>query len=260
MPKKDIKLYVLNCGQLTTRGTRFFDAAGNVEKSDQVMAICCYLIDHPKGLLLWDTGVPDRWVSAEDGVVRSHGKFVYRVDRPLLEQLADYGYEPEDVTHVILSHLHVDHAGNLDQFPNAEIILQEAEYDFAFGEKSADWGYEDDVYQELPTRNPLLLDGEVDLFGDETVRLIPAPGHTPGHQILLLRLRKSGPLLLCADLFYQREDRQPRRFPIWNTNWPETLATIENVEQLVKDTEIKLLLAHDWKDWEKMQEKKMPLT
>lgn len=259
MAKKDIKLYVLNSGRLTINGGRFLDAAGNSDSREEVSSICCYLIDHPKGRVLVDTGPPDEWASLPE-VSRGEGRFVYEITESLVDQLARVGLKPADITFVVYSHLHYDHAGNLEKFPEATAVLQKVEYDFAFGEEAEAWGYEPAAYRALAEQKTLLVRGEHDLFGDGSVMLVPAPGHTPGHQAVLVRLKKSGPQLLCGDLFFCEEDRQPRRFPTWNTNWPQTLATMETLEQYMQEHGANLMIGHDWTEWEKWSQSPMPLS
>ncbi len=260
MAKKEPKLTVLNCGRLTTSGGRYLDAAGITSQRDDQSALSCYLIDHPKGRVLVDTGIPDEWAEFPAGVARGGGKFMFESTDPLLPQLSRLGLAPEDIQFVVYTHLHNDHTGNLAKFPGARPVLQRSEYDFAFGPRAEEWGYEPESYRPLVDLETLLVDGEHDLFGDGAVRLFPTPGHTPGHQVVLVNLKKNGRLLICGDLYYTAEDRQPRRFPKWNFNWPKTLESMERVEQLAAEEPTRLLMGHDWAEWEAWSATAMPLN
>jgi glyoxylase-like metal-dependent hydrolase (beta-lactamase superfamily II) len=124
-----------------------------------------------------------------------------------VSQLANAGYRPSDISYFALSHYHSDHTGNANAFAGATWITQKAERDFMFGDKPQG-SFNPATYSALKGSKTRILDNqELDVFGDGTVRLIPTPGHTPGHQVLLVRLPKRGPVLLAGDLYHYPEER-----------------------------------------------------
>jgi glyoxylase-like metal-dependent hydrolase (beta-lactamase superfamily II) len=164
------RLYVLDCGQNVGKDQSRWSPGVNEGKpigfSDN-----CYLIRHARGLLLWDTGVPDAVAAMPDGMVVANGAITYRRTKTLAAQLAEIGVKPADVTYVAVSHTHGDHVGNVALFPSSTILIQGAEYDWAMG---------------LPTKPAFAatqtvqkLAGDRDVFDDGSVVILSTPGHTP---------------------------------------------------------------------------------
>src|SRR6476660_10408326 len=114
------KLYVLDCGQNIGKDQSRWSPGVNegkpIEFSDN-----CYLIRHDKGLLLWDTGIPDSVAAMPDGMVVANGAITYRRARTLAAQLEQIGVKPADVTYLAVSHTHGDHVGNVLLFPTSSV-------------------------------------------------------------------------------------------------------------------------------------------
>ena len=90
-----------------------------------------------------------------------------------------------------------------------------------------------------------MIEGDYDVFGDGAVRILKTPGHTPGHQVLLLELRKSGTVILSGDLYHLRDNRKFRRIPTFNSSRAETLASIDRIERIVKNRKARFVVQHD---------------
>jgi N-acyl homoserine lactone hydrolase len=230
------RLYVLDCGQNVGRDQARWSPGVNegkpIEFSDN-----CYLIRHAKGLLLWDTGVPDAVAAMPDGMVVAGGAITYRRAKTLAAQLAEVGVKPAEVTYVAVSHTHGDHVGNLGLFPSSIILIQGAEYDWAMG---------------LPTKPAFVatqtiekLMGDRDVFGDGSVTILSTPGHTPGHQSLLVVLPKTGALVLSGDAVHFRDNWEQRRVPSMNVNREQTLASLERVAAVLAERKATLWINHD---------------
>jgi len=129
------RLYVFDCGQSLARDQSRWSPGVNVGVAIQ-MAANCYLVRHPKGLLLWDTGYPDAIAAQAEGVTAAGGASVAKRLKTLSGQLAEIGVAPADVTYVAISHTHGDHVGNLTLFPASTLVFQQAEYDWAYGGKA----------------------------------------------------------------------------------------------------------------------------
>ncbi|HEY7540671.1 MAG TPA: N-acyl homoserine lactonase family protein [Methylomirabilota bacterium] len=230
------KLYVLDCGQTLGKDQSRWSPGVNqgkaIEFSDN-----CYLIWHDKGLLLWDTGVPDSVAAMPDGMVVANGAITYRRDKTLESQLEQVGIKPADVTYVALSHTHGDHVGNVALFPTSTVLIQAAEYDWAMA------GPAKPAF--VSTQEIEKLTGDRDVFGDGTVKIISTPGHTPGHQSLLVQLPKTGWLLLTGDAVHFRDNWTHKRVPSMNVNRAQTLASLKRIETLLKERKARLWINHD---------------
>jgi glyoxylase-like metal-dependent hydrolase (beta-lactamase superfamily II) len=187
--------------------------------------------------LLWDTGVPDAVAAMPDGMVVAGGAITYRRAKTLAAQLAELGVKPADVTYVAVSHTHGDHVGNLGLFPTATILIQGAEYDWAMG---------------LPTKPGFVatqtidkVAGDRDVFGDGSVTILSTPGHTPGHQSLLVVLPKTGALVLSGDAVHFRDNWEQRRVPSMNVNREQTLASLDRIAGVLAERKATLWINHD---------------
>lgn len=245
---KSVRLYLFDCGKITgvnpTAGFGF--QPGELATSDMVTP--CFLIVHPRGTLMWDTGeIADAAVKT-DGTPTKQGAFT--VTRRLLPQLAAIGYTPRDITYLALSHYHGDHVANANAFAGSTWIVQKVERDAMFapgaGSKKGPGSPARDLYSALEKSKTLLLNGEDhDVFGDGTVVIKFTPGHTPGHQSLFLKLAKTGPVLLSGDLYHYREELTLHRIPSIDFNRDETARSRAAMEAFVKQTGAQLWIQHD---------------
>jgi len=237
-----LRLYVFENGFIRGLDTKLFNLAREeVKEPDFVNS--SYLIVHPRGTLQFDAGgIPDRQIKG-DGSTATEG--VMSATKTLLSQLANAGYGPSDITYLALSHYHSDHTGNANAFAGSTWITQKAERDFMFGDKPAGI-IQPATYSALKGAKTRILDNEeLDVFGDGTVRLIPTPGHTPGHQVLLVRLPKRGPVLLAGDLYHYPEERTKGIVPTFEFNVDQSKASRARVEALLKQTKAELWIEHD---------------
>jgi N-acyl homoserine lactone hydrolase len=236
------RIYVFENGFIRGLDTKLFNLAREeVKEADFVNT--SYLIVHPKGTLQFDSGgIPDSAFKA-DGAPVTEG--IQSSTKPLLPQLAAAGYKPADITYFALSHYHSDHTANANAFAGSMWITQRAERDFMFGDKP-EGIIQPAHYSALRTAKTRILDNEeYDVFGDGTVRLIPTPGHTPGHQVLLVRLARRGPVLLAGDLYHYPEERTRGVVPTFEFNAEQSRASRAKVEALLKQTGAELWIEHD---------------
>lgn len=209
-----MKLYVLNSGPLKL-GKGYLQNFAPMEPKIEV-PVGMFVIKHPKGNVLFDTGSNDKLITD-----LSHWGKLADVFEPMMTpevsieaQLGKIGLKPDDIRYVVTSHLHLDHGGNVGKFPNSTIVVQNDELNFAmFPDEPFAAGY---IPADLaPLRsglgsgrpnaiNMLRLDGDMDLFGDGSVYVKRSVGHTKGTQMLLVRLPKTGPIILTSDAAYFR--------------------------------------------------------
>jgi N-acyl homoserine lactone hydrolase len=234
------KLYVFDCGLLNLDSLEIFNLKEG-ESSVREMFVPCYLIEHENGRLLWDGGLPKSVADAEEPVSIDIGTMVYK--RWIVDQLADMDITPCDVTHVAYSHLHFDHVGAANFFVKSNVIMQRKEWDAAFGGESE--VVDMTLFDALKDEDVSFIDGDYDVFGDGSVKLIYTPGHTPGHQVLLITLENTGQVLLSGDLYHTRANRSLRRAPTFNYDAEQTLESMTKIEQLLSENGAALWIEHD---------------
>jgi len=238
------KLYILNCGTIAPMDPKLFGLEANEIKGDGSFVTPCYLVVHPKGTLIWDVGqVPDARIP-DDGTEVVEQK-ILKATRRLAPQLKALGYEPKDITYIAMSHYHVDHTANANLFAGSTWIVQQAEYDIMFRE--GDVGIRSpETYQDLKNARRITLNNEDhDVFGDGTVVIKTAPGHTPGHQMLFLKLANFGPLLLAGDLYHFPEEKTLDRVPTFDFDGAMTRATRKKTDEFLKETGATMWIQHD---------------
>jgi glyoxylase-like metal-dependent hydrolase (beta-lactamase superfamily II) len=124
-------------------------------------------------------------------------------------------------------------------------LIQQAEYDAAFGEDPTKFGFNPASYEQLDKSKIKVLKGDYDVFGDGKVVIKTAPGHTPGHQVLFVNLDETGPIVLSGDLYHFTKNRVHRRVPSFNFDKEQTLAAMEKIEQFVNDENAQFWIQHD---------------
>jgi glyoxylase-like metal-dependent hydrolase (beta-lactamase superfamily II) len=242
---------------ISTEGvTRYHVTPGEVGESR--MPVPCFLVAHPKGTLMWDVGViPDATVekAAASGGARYdvNATAAALVKRTLRGQLAEIGYSPSDITYVSISHAHKDHSANLNQFASSTWLVRPAEREFMW--KPGNERVEPTFYKELERSKSIALDkDEHDVFGDGTVVIKAAPGHTPGHQVLVLRLASTGRVMLAGDLYHYPPERTLRRPPPDNEfNVQQSAASRAMIEEYLTKTKTTIWIEHDFATIEKLK-------
>jgi len=241
-PPKSVRLYLFDCGVIhTTNGDTY--SLKKEEMASTEMSIPCILVSHPKGTLMWDNGdIPDRAFPAGGGRA-SLG--VVTQDKPLLPQMAAVGYAPSDITYLSMSHYHGDHVANANYFAGATWLVRKVERDRMFGSEPIPRSPLEN-YNELKNSKTVLLEkDEHDVFGDGTVVIKSTPGHTPGHNVLFLKLKKTGPIVLSGDLYHYPEERTLNRLPVSEFNKEQTAASRAELEVFLKKTGAQLWIEHD---------------
>jgi len=229
------KLYVLDCGHITasdeSRWTPGMNVGVPIELSDN-----CYLIHHAQGWFLWDTGLADAIAAMPDGATGANGALHMKRTTTLAGQLEELGVKPSDIKGLAISHTHPDHIGNVEQFPQVMLYVQKAEYE---------WPGEGDAPRFNPNHPVTKLDGDHDVFGDGSVVIVSTPGHTPGHQSLLVRLPKTGAVVLSGDAVHFKENWDNRRVPGMNFNKDQTVASMQRIADILAKEHGQLWINHD---------------
>lgn len=237
------RLYVLYCGEAHIPDVSPWSPGFNAGKP-AVFSDNCYLIHHGKDWMLWDTGYPDTLSATPEGIVGPRNSRAMRT-RTLVDQLAQIGVTPAQITVLAFSHTHGDHVGNGNLFTAATLYIQQAEYDAAFGPEPARFGFVPATYEKLRGNPVVKLHGDHDIFGDGSVRIVATPGHTPGHQSLLVRLPRTGAVVLSGDVAHFSENFVERRVPGFNFDREQSRASMDRVDALVKAEHAQLWINHD---------------
>jgi glyoxylase-like metal-dependent hydrolase (beta-lactamase superfamily II) len=249
---KTTRLYVMDCGLLNIdpEGVARYHVTEK-EAGETRMPVPCFLVVHPKGTLLWDTGViPDADVTKAapkpalyDVNPVSHAV----VSRTLESQLAAIGFSPADITYVAVSHAHKDHTANLNRFAASTWLARPAEREFMW--KPNNERVEPKFYNQLEHSKSISIEkDEYDVFGDGAVVLKAAPGHTPGHQVLVLNLTKTGRVMVAGDLYHYPPERTFQRKPPDNEfSVDQSAASRATIEEYLKRTKTAIWIEHDFR-------------
>jgi N-acyl homoserine lactone hydrolase len=265
-PPKSVRLYVFDCGRLEGGDVSRFRLKRE-EMATTDMSVACYLVVHPKGTLIWDAGaVPDADIK---DVNQAAGPIRYRIvlpnaaerfvttERTLKSQLAAAGYAPSDITYLALSHYHYDHTANANQFAASTWLVRPIERDTMFAGKPPDL-LQPSTYSALRNSKTITITtDDYDVFGDGTIVLKATPGHTPGHQVLFVKLKKTGPVVVAGDLYHYPEERTLNRIPTFDADERQTGASRAALDVFLKKTGAQLWIQHDFNANAKL--KKAPL-
>ncbi len=250
---RTVRLYVFDCGVLHNSDMGRFNLK-NEDVTTTDMSMACFLIAHPKGNLIWDTGaIPDdSWtpngrfitqhVMLPDGQPRDAD-----VDKTLRAQLAEIGYSPSDINYLALSHYHYDHTGNANEFAGATWLVPQLEYDVMFGGAKHYGSLWPATFSALQKSKKIILkDNEYDVFGDGRVIIKSAPGHTQGHQVLYVKLAKTGGVVLSGDLYHYPAEKTLDRVPTFDFSAEQTRASRVAIDAFLKKTGAQLWIQHDF--------------
>ncbi len=234
------RLYVFDCGTLINNKPEDYNLKRE-EVKDTNMGVTCYLVIHPKGLLIYDTGLSDRLVGRPlyENVVDGYGQIKFNT---LIGQLADIGVRPVDIDYLVLSHYHWDHIGNANEFAGAMWLVYKGDHDQMFSKEARAYAWFNQ-YSALEKSRTTVLKGDRDVFGDGTVVILATPGHTEGHCSLLVRLKNTGPVVLSGDLYHYAEERGLNRLP----EEEKAMGTVESrqkIDELLQRTGAKLWIGH----------------
>lgn len=243
-----VRLYAMDCGRIAVTDADAFADDGAYKGVAATLVVPCYLVRHPKGDLIWDAGVPQSIADRPGGVDG------VTVSRKLTDQLAELGLTPADIEFVSLSHSHFDHIGNAALFTRATWIVDADERAHAFRPEARADAESFAAYAPLESARTTLIDGDepYDVFGDGAATIHPAPGHTPGHAVLLVRLAQAGPVLLSGDMWHLAQSRAERRVPRFNADRAETLRSMDKVEALARETGARVVRQHVPEDFAAM--------
>lgn len=248
--KPAVKMWRLECGRGVVNELNIFSDTRAYPGQRKELVVGCYLIKHGDRYLMWDTGLPASLVGA---AMNDKDPMSFTVGRSLVDHLAQIGVKPADVTFVGASHYHFDHIGQADSFPQARLLIGKADLDLL----------------SAPGENPLVnksslkpwlagaaakegVTGDKDVFGDGSVVMISTPGHTPGHNALLVTLGSGKKYLLTGDLYHFAEQVAHHGVPTFNHDRADTLASMDRFDKLAKNVGATVIIQHEPADVAKL--------
>jgi N-acyl homoserine lactone hydrolase len=215
------KLYVFTSGSLGgfPKAALQIGGQGNIDWAP----VSFYVLKHPKGNVMFDTGNNDKTITDADGwwgpLAKGFGLKMTK-DDAIPVQLAKIGLKVDDIKYVVVGHMHLDHGGNVGQFKNSTLVAQDDEM------KAAWWPdvgysvfYSPGDFAETKNMKMIRVNGDLDLFNDGSVRLFKAPGHTPGSQFMVVKLPKTGSVILTSDVVYLKENLDKNLIPPIPGTW-----------------------------------------
>jgi glyoxylase-like metal-dependent hydrolase (beta-lactamase superfamily II) len=224
-----------DCGNGSNDPRRFTDTFAYTETS-KPFTFSCYVIKHGSDVMVWDTGY-------KPGSVPNAPKIT------LGEQLREMGVNPEQVKYVGISHFHADHTGQLDTVPNATLLINQKEWDAVTAPKPMAGANVAGFRHWIGGGGKVEpLAGDKDVFGDGTVVIFRTPGHTPGHDSLLVRLKEKGPVILAGDAVHFHENYDTNGVPGFNYDRADTLASMDRIRQMEKNLHATVIIQHDPRD------------
>ncbi len=249
-PVTSLRVYLFDCGLIKGEDPLTYGLKKNDVK-DPDMVVPCYLIVHPKGTLMWDAGaIPDSEFKTTQPATLRYDTDTITSPRPLLPQLTALGYPPQTITYVAFSHYHFDHIANANAFAGSTWLVHAAEREAMFAASPK----QQSAYSQLRHSKTLILPNtDYDVFGDGTVVIKYAPGHTPGHQVLALKLPKTGPVLIAGDLWHYVAERKASEAPQGEANRQQTLASRAAMETYLKQSGAQLWIEHDPRTFQRLK-------
>ena len=249
-PVTSPRLYVFDGGVLESDPGRYRLTKEDVGTTQ--LSIASFLVVHPRGVLLWDTNAvaDDEWMPSGQPVVHrltlddGQSRQV-TLQSTLRSQLAAAGYAPREVTHLALSHYHWDHTANANAFAGATWLVRPIERDAMFSGRALGT-VRTRLYAALKESRVTLVDAdEHDVFGDGTVLIKAAPGHSPGHQVLYVKLARTGGVVLSGDLYHYPQERTMNRLPTFEVSEEQTRESRRQLEAFLQRTGAQLWIQHD---------------
>ena len=257
-----MRLYVFSSGHLTIdKSSLQTGGTGKV-----TVPVAFFLIKHPKGNVLFDTGNNDKVITDPTywgPLAQMLGPDSKSPDIAIDAQLARAGVKPSDINYVVLGHMHLDHAGNVGKFPGATIVYQRDEIVNAFWPKpgygccyiTADFAnLRNDVGAIPVSRQKVIeLNGDLDLFGDGSIYIHRAVSHTPGSEMVVVRLPKSGPVVLTSDVCYLMDNLQKDLLPSVSLAYDPAgmLDAYQWIKHLMSAEGADVIFAHDEETFKK---------
>jgi N-acyl homoserine lactone hydrolase len=242
-----MRVHAFECGWLTGDMAGFLAGTSGRIK----VPVPAFLIEHPRGRVVFDAGLHPAAASDPEGRLGVLSNFFdvhFGADEHVAARLASVDVDASRIDHLVLSHLHFDHAGGAELLPNARLVVQRREWEAgANDEMAARCSFDQRDYRL--GHDVQLVDGEHDIFGDGRVVCLPTHGHTPGHQSLRVRLDDGREVILCADACYLKRNLDEMTLPGVVYDRDVMMASLQRLAAL-RDSGSALIYGHDPGVWD----------
>lgn len=236
---QDVTLTRLDCGSGSNDPRRFSDTFAYTELT-KPFTFSCYVIRHGGSVMVWDTGYLP-------------GSVPNATNKPLAEMLKQINVNPDEVKFVGISHFHADHTGQLAAFRNATLLIGKGDWDGITADPPLGGANVKGFAEWIAEKRKVeALSADKDVFGDGSVMMLRTPGHTPGHSILLVRLKEMGPVILSGDAVHFHENFAAEGVPGFNFDRAQTIASIQRIKQIQSNLKATIIIQHDPRDIAKL--------
>ncbi len=245
-----VTLTRLDCGAVQVNRLNAFSDTDAYPGQKKRLTASCYLIRKGERYMLWDTGLPAALKGAVPSTTDDMGG---TLSQTIPEQLAKIGVRPEQISAIGISHYHFDHIGQAAAFPNARLYIGKGDWDALTANPPAP-GVDPAPLARWVTGGGAVevVSGDKDIFGDGSVTMVDLPGHTPGHHALLVRLARTGPVLLSGDTTHFTENYATDGIPPFNTDRAASLASLDRFKKLAGNLRAKIIIQHEPADIAKL--------
>ncbi|HEV2505521.1 MAG TPA: N-acyl homoserine lactonase family protein [Mesorhizobium sp.] len=245
-----VELWRLDCGRIAVGDLSVFSDTLAYTGEKKTLTDSCYVIRHGNDYMLWDTGLPATLLGKP---LALNEALAPTLDRTVPDQLGEIAVKPEAISLIGISHYHFDHVGQAAGFPKARLMIGKADLE-ALKSKPVPFGADPSLLTPwLSGGAPLeAVEGDRDVFGDGSVVMLSAPGHTPGSHALLVRLAGKGPVLLSGDVAHFEKQFETDGVPPFNTNRADSLASMARLQSMARTLGATLIVQHDADDIAKL--------
>lgn len=241
-----VKLWRIDCGSGRSGDLNQFSDINAYTGQSKVLTSSCYLIKHGDSYMLWDTGFAASFKGAK---IDPKADFSVALDKTIVEQLAEIGVKPEQISLIGISHYHFDHIGQASAFPGAKLMIGKGDHD-SLAATPPQNGADPTALKHWfggPGKSEA-VSGDKDVFGDGSVVMIDLPGHTPGHHGLMVKLAGRGNILLSGDQAHFQENYDSDGVPGFNYNRADTIASFGRFKGLAKNLKATVIIQHEPRD------------
>jgi glyoxylase-like metal-dependent hydrolase (beta-lactamase superfamily II) len=242
----DVELWRLDCGSVQVKDLSIFSDTFDYRGVSRTLTDSCYLIRHGKDYMMWDTGLPEALLDAKQD---PDAAMAPSLAKTIPAQLAEIHLEPKDIGIVGISHNHFDHLGQAADFPQARMLIGKGDIDGLRADPPP-FGVDGSLAQPWLSGGSDLdpVSGDRDVFGDGSVLMLATPGHTVDSHSLLVRLAKTGPVLLSGDTAHFEQQFENDGVPPFNVDRAESLASMARLQAMAKTLKATLVVQHDADD------------
>ncbi len=240
----DMEMWRLGCGDINLADGGIFSDTHLFDGQRRALTGSCYLIRHGKDYMLWDAGLPKTLIGAPTS---DHGVSL-SLERSIVDQVAELGIDPKAITKVAVSHYHFDHTGQLTDFPRATLLVSEKDWQIVSGQQEGVSYLNRSLFAPwlgAKAGKVKMIARDEDVFGDGSVLIKATPGHTPGHTSLLVRLPKTGDVLLTGDLYHFEAQANKHSVPQYNYNREQTTSSMARFDETAKALNARVVIQHD---------------